>query len=136
MNHGQEISALVCARSLVILLHCGLILTYTNLVTKAQPSVCENGHVRLVGGSTGFEGRVEVCLNNAWGTVCDDGFHSRQSLSYLEAMTNAQNFITVICRQLGLSAADGMYSFTSILPTRLRVACTYIAVKMDKCVCV
>jgi len=53
-------------------------------------SNCTDGDVRLVGGSTTFEGRVELCINHAWGTVCDNSWS-----------TNDGN---VVCRQLGYQA--------------------------------
>ena len=48
---------------------------------------CTHGDVQLVGGSTTNQGRVEVCVGQTWGTVCDDSFYS--------------NAARVVCRQLG-----------------------------------
>ena len=37
---------------------------------------CEDGDLRLVGGSTSREGNLEICLNNTYGAICDDFWDS------------------------------------------------------------
>ena len=44
--------------------------------------------MRLSGARSSTEGRVEICFNNQWGTVCDDFWDGRDA--------------TVVCTQLGL----------------------------------
>ena len=33
-------------------------------------TLCRHGDIRLVGGYTDYEGRVQVCSNGYWGRVC------------------------------------------------------------------
>ena len=51
--------------------------------------------VRLVGGSSYNEGRVEVNYNGEWGTICHNGW------SYINA--------GVVCRQLGFGSSGANY---------------------------
>ena len=63
-----------------------------SFITHTVPAEeqCLTGDVRLVNGSA-FAGRLEVCFNGVWGTVC------RQT------MWTAQTAATVVCKQLGFN---------------------------------
>jgi len=57
---------------------------------------CSDSAIRLVNGTKDSEGRVEVCFDNIYGTVCDDFWDE------LEAR--------VVCTQLGYNGTGKIYS--------------------------
>lgn len=61
---------------------------------------CETGAIRLVGGSIVREGRVEICVNETWGTVCNQ----------MWGTTDAN----VACRQLGFQPTNATVIPTSV----------------------
>ena len=66
-------------------------------------SNCTTGDIRLVAGTTNFtgsesdtvQGRLEVCVNHAWGSVCGDDFFDNTDAA-------------VACRQLGGFTFEGL----------------------------
>ena len=62
-----------------------------NSVVFSQPiAACSPGDIRLVNGSRDTEGRLEICYNGDWGTVCDEGWDDVDA--------------AVACRELGFVA--------------------------------
>ena len=72
---------------------------------------CNDGALRLMAGDNPLEGRVEICINNAWGTVCDDAFSSEDA--------------QVVCTQLG-EPFNGIWLFENNLPFAVNI---YVIVK-------
>lgn len=51
--------------------------------------VCQNGALRLVGGSVPYEGNVEVCFNGQWGTICHDRWDIFDAQTVCKILVNA-----------------------------------------------
>ena len=56
--------------------------------------ICQNGELRLVDGANEFEGRLELCWNETWGSICDGFWTEFES--------------DVACRQLGYQPFDAV----------------------------
>ena len=75
---------------------------YVNLAVESTGTTCTYGDVRLVDGRSPYEGRVEVCINDQWGTVCDNSWSNTDA--------------TTVCKQLGYAyTSSKIFAFLSNL---------------------
>ena len=67
--------------------------------------------MRLTGGDTPNEGRLEVCFFNHWGTVCDDNFGTEEA--------------QLVCRALGFPEEGRLKQLATA--TKFTVVCSNLA---------
>ena len=56
-------------------------------------ALCQNGTIRLYSDSGNYfrrYGRVEICIDNVWGTICDNYWNDKDA--------------SVVCKMLGYSS--------------------------------
>ena len=70
----------------------------TMFICTDEATSCEDGEVRLEGGFSPSNGRVEFCQYRTWGAVCGEGWDD--------------NDARVVCGQLGYSNLEGFHDTT------------------------
>ena len=72
---------------------------------------CTYGALRLVGGANVRDGRVEICINNAWGTVCNNLFDDEDA--------------RVVCTEMGFSEEGTFVVMLLYILTTIGLCGTY-----------
>ncbi|XP_072166970.1 CD5 antigen-like [Diadema setosum] len=130
-NSSQAIlTSFSCSGSEDMLQDCSYLETsylcghYEDAGVVCSDGIDSQGKLRLAGGSTPKEGRVEIYHGGEWGTICDDSSWARK-----DAM--------VACRQLGFDGVKYTYLFFSGLDQRRNhlsdVECTGHESRIEDC---
>ena len=69
----------------------------------SRPTECDHGDVRLAGGETEMEGRVEFCSYGYWAVACDNYWDKNET--------------TAVCKQLGFPT-EGEHAARAYRPQR------------------
>ena len=80
-----DINAVSINKCIIDLPH--IVIYHRKFIHRANAASCSHGMVRLVNGTSKYEGRVEVCLCGIWKTVCGNFWDNHGA--------------RVVCTQLG-----------------------------------
>ena len=80
-------------------------------------SNCSTGDVRLVGGATPNEGRIEICTNGIWASICSSRFDRSDA--------------NVVCSQLGYHNSGMFADFKDFC--ELSYCAVIISIHQNKC---
>ena len=72
---------------MIVIILAVIIVIYTFNSESLTEDDCTDGDVRLEGTPLLSQGRVEICFNSSWGTICRDSWDNRDA--------------AVVCEQLG-----------------------------------
>lgn len=103
----SEHSAAVICQGINHNYECFMIYTsFCSVDNSTQASNCTDGDLRLIGAMITNQGQLEVCVNGAWGSICDS--------EGVFTTTEAQ----VACRQLGKLQVEGNPLATCVSTTK------------------
>ena len=103
---GKESTAGRALASRFCRLLVGLALATGLGIFSAAPihAATADGDLRIIGGATHNEGRLEVYHDNEWGTICDDFFWRKDA--------------KVACKQMGYMGAEAVLTDVAVAPDR------------------
>ena len=88
----------------------------TIIPTESFTATCEENSIRLVGGASELEGRVEVCVNGDWGTITSTGWDEVDA--------------SITCTHLGFSPLGELKIVSSRVLTQLKSCTNFLKSKL------